>query len=277
MKNSNDLSVQHWVLIFGVPNVISVVIYILFTKAYENAAGFVISLIFAVAAACVFTMWRFKKAPLAFYIAFCSLIGITCSSVVGYTSYDVAFSNYLFLRESNSYANILATEPAESYANAGKIVFAAGTRVDSNLALGYKDGTTYCVAPIIDEMMSGVVEFWAVGTDCCNVRGSFQCDDAWTSKARSGVVLRDPTGNFMRAVRQAEASFELAASVKPVFVRWVVDPEKVQWNYHLVGIGIQAVGITVQQLLYALGLVVLRSVSSLQPLVFPRSPFGTKV
>lgn len=232
------------------PNLISVVVYALFANVYQDAAEFVMGFIDIVVLVCLVVAWQFRVVPLVFSSVVCCLFATICSTAVGYISYETAFSHYSFLHESNSYVNVLATESALGYADAGKIVFADGTRVDTGRSVGFKDGLTYCVAPIMDEMTMGAVEFWAVGIDCCGVRGGFQCDDVGTPKAISGVVMRDAMGNYARAVRQAEAAFEMAASTKPLFVRWVVDPQKVQRNYHLEGISILVCGFLVQLLLW---------------------------
>lgn len=56
------------------------------------------------------------------------------------------------------------------------------------LAALAQDGSTYCVAPIVDAATSSV-QFFAAGIDCCS-RGNFECDDAWDEKAHAGLVLR---------------------------------------------------------------------------------------
>lgn len=163
------------------------------------------------------------------------VFALASSSAAGFIAFEKAYQHYWCLHERNSYVNVLATEPAAQFADAGKVVFADGTRIDSQRSLGYKDGKTFCVAPVMDEQSGGAVEFWAVGNDCCQVRGSFWCDDAWNYKARAGVVYQDVTGQFMAAVRQAEAAFELAASAEPLLVRWVKEPERVEWNHRVIG------------------------------------------
>jgi len=252
------------------PNVISIAVYALFANIYQDAPEFVVGFVALVTAACILVASQLRHSTVVFSSAICCLVAVACSTVVGLISYEAAFTHYSFLKESNSYANVLATESAAGYADAGKIVFADGTRVDTGRSVGYKDVETYCVAPIVDEMSTGSVEFWAVGIDCCGVRGGFQCDDVGTSRARSGAAVHDTTGNLARAVRQAEAAFEIAASTKPLFVRWVVDPEKVQWNYRIEGLSILVCGFLVQVLLYSLGVMWLDSFWSLDFLMWPR-------
>lgn len=256
------LGIREIVLLVALPSFLSFVVYALFANIYHSTKSvwLVIAILVLFSS---FLCWRFRGqngiTPLAFYLAAFCLVATLLSTAIGITSYDVAFSKYWFLHESNSYTNVLVTESSLAYADAGKLVFADGTRIDAGKALGYKDGKTYCVAPIMDDMMGGAVEFWAVGIDCCSVRGSFWCDDAWNPKARSGIAVQDPNGHYADAVRQAEAAFEIAASVRPLLVRWVVDPEQVQTNYRLVGIAILVSAFLVQLLLFTMGALGLNS------------------
>lgn len=129
------------------------------------------------------------------------------------------------------------------------MVFVDEARVDSQLSMGYKDGGLYCVAPVMDEVTASEVGFWAVGQDCCSARGNFVCDDAWNTDARAAIVVRQDDSLFgagiferyMKAVRQAEAAYEITASAHPVFVRWVLNPSEVQANYQREGYGLLAV------------------------------------
>eukprot|EP00438_Fugacium_kawagutii_P025670 Skav205815 [mRNA] locus=scaffold307:430550:432604:+ [translate_table: standard] len=102
---------------------------------------------------------------------------------------------------------------------------------------GVVDGSTYCVAPIVDAATSSV-QFFAAGIDCCS-RGKFECDDAWDEKAHAGLVLRHAWHpQYALAVKQAAAAFGLTTAKNPLFVQWVVDPEKVEMNYWMLGNGI---------------------------------------
>jgi hypothetical protein len=106
------------------------------------------------------------------------------------------------------------------------------TSVDSSRSSGYKNGNIYCVAPILspdqEESDLALVNFWAVGIDCCQPSGSFTCDGARLSSAGVGIVMLNggypcPTcnnDNFQLAVRKAEAEHHLVSSPNAVFVRW---------------------------------------------------------
>eukprot|EP00440_Ansanella_granifera_P075076 gb/GFBE01081476.1/.p1 GENE.gb/GFBE01081476.1/~~gb/GFBE01081476.1/.p1 ORF type:complete len:295 (+),score=50.75 gb/GFBE01081476.1/:1-885(+) len=168
------------------------------------------------------------------------LAGISGSSAFGFVAYAAFYSKYWASHDSHAYANVLPSEAAAGYADAGKLIFAEEARIDVSRAMGYKDGTVYCVAPILDDSDAGKIQFWAVGQDCCGPRGSFSCDDAWDQKAHAGMVLpqRSRQPQYALAVKQAEAAYGVKSASEPVFVSWVVDPERVELNYWRLGNGV---------------------------------------
>lgn len=164
------------------------------------------------------------------------LVAIVLATVFGSVAYRSFYSRYWLSHNSHAYANVLPSEAAGPYADAGKLIFSEDARLVVSKALGYKEGSVYCVAPIQDDSDS-TVQFWAAGLDCCGARGSFSCDDAWDIKAHSGVVLM-PEPGYVQAVHQAQAAFGLEAVKQPVFVRWVVNPEIVELKDFLFGNGL---------------------------------------
>merc|ERR1719401_1948671 len=197
-------------------------------------------LFFAAVALLVLVNWL-KDEKWQFYIVALCLVALVAATFLGVFTYLEFLGKYWNARGSHSYANVLPSEDAAGYADAGKLVFADEARLDVSRALGYKDVNVYCVAPVLDDSPLTEVQFWAVGVDCCDRRGSFDCDDAWDSDARSGVVvspLRHWHAQYALAVQQAEHAFELASTQQPVFVRWVVDPDKVTRNYFRFGMGV---------------------------------------
>lgn len=113
------------------------------------------------------------------------------------------------------------------------------SRVDPEMAAGYKDTDYYCVAPILQPSTASAtlkrVNFWAVGVDCCQRYGHFTCDDSRKWDAGSGVVMLEGgfpcpscnVDNFRKAVTKAESAFGLVSADGAVFVRWVKDPSSV--------------------------------------------------
>jgi len=174
-------------------------------------------------------------------------VAICLSTVTGLLAYEVYISQYWSCSDSHIYTNVLPSEAAAGYADAGKLVFADEAHVDVRHALGYKSGHVYCVAPIRDESMSSSVQFWAAGLDCCGARGSFMCDDAWDARARSALVIRskDWHPEYALAVKQAEAAFGISSVQNPAFVRWVLDPEAVELNYWRMGTSILLVAVLI--------------------------------
>eukprot|EP00397_Hematodinium_sp_SG-2012_P051202 GEMP01059889.1.p1 GENE.GEMP01059889.1~~GEMP01059889.1.p1 ORF type:complete len:328 (+),score=75.03 GEMP01059889.1:156-1139(+) len=232
-----------------VPSLAFVAVMSLFTFAFHSAALLVYTWAvgqLVISALCPF-LDRRNRLGGQWYLKLGVLCGIATvvASILGMYNYEQEMANYWTYRENQKYTNVLPTEPAAAHADAGKIIFSDTTRVDSTKAIGYKAGTVYCVAPILDDMQQTNVQYWAAGTDCCQQRAEFNCDDAWNPKARSGVVIIDPEGwlfsskrkFYLNAVSEAEAAFDLVSAKQPLLIRWVIDPDAVQANYWRGGIG----------------------------------------
>lgn len=160
----------------------------LFASTYHVMPVFVWLIALALLAVC---LWHARHQPRSHWH---SLLPVSCiaavlvSCTLGLVAYRSFYSIYWLYHDSPSYANVLPSEPAAGYLDAGKIVFAEEARVDRGRGMSFKDGSRYCVAPIVDASTK-LVQFWAAGLDCCR-RGSFECDDAWDEKAHAGLVLQ---------------------------------------------------------------------------------------
>lgn len=125
------------------------------------------------------------------------------------------------------------------------ILWTEDTSLDSLRSVGFKSkwtGQTYCVAPIVDGVMSNIdpVSYWAVGENCCNSRSSFWCGDAGNPTTRSSLVVLEPEDvvrpfmtwavlgaaypRYERAIRLQEATFATKAAQKIKLVMWSKDP-----------------------------------------------------
>lgn len=197
----------------------------------------------------IWQSWRYRfeeaSARAHLIIGVWLLTSLLFGTAVGYFSYDCCISEYWQMQQLEARENVLPSEAAAAYANSGEIVFADEARVDVGKAVGYKDTTTYCVAPVASDAPFDQVQFWAAGKDCCGARGSFSCDDAWNPKARAGLVIRDVSRmiegdrvQYMKAVKLAEATYSIASAKDPVFVRWVTDPDQVELNIWAAGMGV---------------------------------------
>lgn len=185
-----------------------------------------------------------ESEPLYLAITLLTTIALCVASLIGLFAYSFSLEAYWSSYGGHAYVNILPSEPAAAYTDASKFVFADEARLDVSHALGYMDGRTYCVAPILDDTPTGTAQFWAAGQNCCSSRNSFTCDDAWNPEARSGLVIHSAAReHYMKAVRQAEAAFQIVSAESPIFVNWVVDPERLEMNYWGIGVGILVVAI----------------------------------
>jgi len=160
------------------------------------------------------------------------LLGVALGSVVGLTADSLYLDRFHRLGRGASYEGVLATANATAYQDAAALVFAEGVGVDTGSTVGYmEDGMVYCAAPISaagDDGASGaLVQFWAVGLECCAARGNFQCNDVGDAAARSGSVLEVPTEaahGFRQAIRMMPAVHGLTSDPDALLVHWVASP-----------------------------------------------------
>lgn len=257
-----------------IPALVFLVVCFLFALPYHRHPVSVWMLIFIGFAACAIMCYKslssfqpYGNQTYVFYLAALCFIALLLSTILGFLVYDFSLSRYFLGLDLYDYSDILPSETAAAYADAGEIIFAKGTYLDTNKGVGYKDGSRYCVAPIVDDASVEKVQFWAAGVNCCGSRGAFACDDAWNPEARAGVTIRDTSKLhrdlipwFHKAVRQAEAVLGLSSDTDdsstlksgepshrddPLFVRWVVNPVQMQRNLLWTGLGILCLGFMV--------------------------------
>jgi len=240
-KAPKEIKLCQAILLAIIPWYVFVTVSIAFALAYHQHKGATWALLILAALVFISLVNIFRAEKWLFFTSALCLVALGTAAAVGLFTYSEFLGKYWDSRDSHAYANVLPSEDAAGYADAGKLVFAEEARLDVSRALGYKDVNVYCVAPILDDAPAKEVQFWAVGVDCCEQRGFFDCDDAWDSDAKSGVVvspLRHWHTQYALAVQQAEHTFELASAPEPVFVRWVVDPDRLTRNYFRFGMGI---------------------------------------
>lgn len=98
-------------------------------------------------------------------------------------------------------------------------------------------------APWAPGIHGSVVSFWAVGTDCCGIKGSFWCGDlsepTEIGLSRQYTVVEAPRGLFFnhirdqydKAISQAEAAFGMRSDPDRLLVRISKHPQKeLQFN-----------------------------------------------
>jgi len=92
------------------------------------------------------------------------------------------------------------------------------------------------------------IEFWAVGLDCCDSRGNFNCDGGQDKSAHAGAIVKEKIHGETPAYRSHyHKAIAMSAAVRGVadpeqehvvFIRWGKDPKALQqeWNSKAQGI-----------------------------------------
>lgn len=198
-------------------------------------------------------LWLFRLGLLLFLA---TIIG-TIAGLFTYYKYMVYYEAYGDMR---SYTNVAASQNSDQFADAGFVLFSSDSHVDAARAVGYRDvatATTVCLAPITDGAMEPTtpVSFWAVGTNCCEPRATFNCDGAATGGARAGVLLIDaevvvspsmesvvvglggfkPT-DYDGAMLLSGASWSTSVADHVRFVRWTDDPRGIRDEFRTDGL-----------------------------------------
>jgi len=168
---------------------------------------------------------------------------------VGDANYLVNMHNFYFVNSLKSYSNIKPKEvTGTQLMDAGRVVFAEGTRLKLDMGMSFTMWDTYCVAPIHaaggdnPEGPPGVghpasYDLWAVGKNCCSSDNpEFACGEYNNPDARSGLRQsnEDQRVYFALAVQQAEAAYGITAK-HPIFFHWVEDADKTMQNYFTKG------------------------------------------
>lgn len=245
-QNSGGSSGGGLMLMIFLPWLLLSCLMLLFTFAYHYYHFLVICCIlvcFLIGLLCLVLAPANKKGPMYYYLGGLCMLATALGVILGWFNYSHFMYQYFHFNEARTYTDVIPTEKAAAHSDAAVLVFTNGARVDTTKGLGFKAGHVYCVAPILDETQASRAEFWAVGVDCCSERGDFNCDDAWDPQAKSGVVVLDDAmwlpsnfDYFQRAVKAAEADYNIVSSEKSLYIRWVTDPLKVEEEVHLHGL-----------------------------------------
>lgn len=174
--------------------------------------------------------------------------GVITGSVLGDRNYYALSGKFYALDEMASYVNISPDlDKGSSYMDAGHIYFADHSYIKKEAGLMFKNGASYCIAPIvrdanvisadksdpgalqvqpIKDMKSGTFDFWAVGKDCCKANGAgFSCGDANSHLARAGERVVDEHDRAMYLLATQEWSATMQRTVgHPLFFTWTKDP-----------------------------------------------------
>lgn len=177
-------------------------------------------------------------------------IGLASGALTGLYAHEAYVGPFLKIAHGREYKDVLASAQSAAYSDAGKILFAETSTVDTARSVGYRNRKTFCAAPVLDSgpSQTRTVSFWAVGYDCCNARGDFECGAAGNSGARGGVrlsassILDDQYEDFTAAVQQAAAVYDLHVDDDSILIRWVENPMAEQAKTLLSAFGILILG-----------------------------------
>ncbi|CAE7580943.1 CELF4 [Symbiodinium natans] len=196
--------------------------------------------------------YRSQRPARAWLVVSLSLwAGLALGAVLGNSYWYSGVAKYNEYQQMASYVNVdPSVDKGSSFMDAGAIYFKDGSSVDLTKAIAFRNGLTYCVAPIYSDPLEGTgnerktaagfvvpksrtLDFWAVGTDCCGTTGTpFQCHDATSPFARSGlrIVEDNHKAMYQLAVQEWTATTGIPAK-NPLFFQWVVDPIAEQEHY----------------------------------------------
>jgi len=170
------------------------------------------------------------------YFAFAWGLAIFSAWLVGKDIFNNYSLPYYMIKDLKVLGHLDASkERGQNVMDAGIIYFADGNKIDAMRSWHFKQGSTYCVAPIIKGQQGKATpetqsfDFWAVGKDCCSTSSSdFRCGAYSNPLARSAIRILDPEDSKMYrlAVEQAETLYGVMAA-HPVFVEWSQDPLEV--------------------------------------------------
>ncbi|CEL96992.1 unnamed protein product [Vitrella brassicaformis CCMP3155] len=185
-------------------------------------------------------MWHAIAAVL---FAVALVLGVVCGELL----WQYLFKTYYRLNGLQTYIDVKPeVNTGKQMLDAGKVVFADGTSVDTARASTYLEGgTIYCAAPIQRNIFDAqgnprtntVTDFWAVGTDCCSSSGGaaivFKCGEVGDVKARSGVrvVVKGMRERYRHAIDAAAQRYGLKVE-EPLMFEWIIDPVQQEATYY---------------------------------------------
>eukprot|EP00931_Biecheleriopsis_adriatica_P090581 TRINITY_DN64542_c0_g1_i1.p1 TRINITY_DN64542_c0_g1~~TRINITY_DN64542_c0_g1_i1.p1 ORF type:complete len:304 (-),score=47.50 TRINITY_DN64542_c0_g1_i1:33-923(-) len=229
-------------LLISLPFLIFLLLAVLSMFFFRNASGVMwVTVVICLCIALLFMVVTQREGPkFWFNLGGLCFLATTTGTTAGIWNYNHNTYKFWAYAGQPVYTNLRAAGPAASYLDAGILSFREEVRVDVHRSFGFKDGATFCIAPVVEVPDVGTtIEFWAVGIDCCGEDGSsFACEDAGKEDAHGGLVLlEDPlfsdnfVDRFREAVKECESKVNIRSSEDALFVRWLTNPAKAQWIF----------------------------------------------
>lgn len=206
---------------------------------------------------CLILAWaagkRWGPAPLLPLGLLC-LAAVGIGVVIGDVGWRRHWRQHWWLQTGHRDSDTSATTPAAARSDAAVVAFngpkqnGGRSLVDDSRSAAFKDDQHYCVAPVLSPQSAGgskaMVNFWAVGVNCCSELGSFSCDASRSFKGAFGVVMLEGgfpcpgchADKFRAAVSKAEAMHGLVSAPGALYIRWVDDVYPVGFSMLMDGI-----------------------------------------
>jgi hypothetical protein len=152
-------------------------------------------------------------------------------TAVGHENFRLLAQPYYQIMDLKVIGHLVPSiEYGQDVLDAGIVYFAEGSKIDRHRAWHFKQGTLYCVAPVVsnrtEHPATSTFDFWVVGKDCCNVGASDFFCGAWHAHgAHSAIRALDEESlkYYTLAVEQAKSLYGIAAT-HPIFLEWSSDP-----------------------------------------------------
>eukprot|EP00931_Biecheleriopsis_adriatica_P005782 TRINITY_DN107272_c0_g1_i1.p1 TRINITY_DN107272_c0_g1~~TRINITY_DN107272_c0_g1_i1.p1 ORF type:complete len:347 (+),score=69.00 TRINITY_DN107272_c0_g1_i1:149-1189(+) len=202
----------------------------------------------------------------SFALCACFWLALVGGFAAGDRNYGHNMISFYTYQDLVSYTDVNPSKSkGQSYMDAGEVYFKEGTSVSTADMVEFQSRTKFCAAPIVGQPIhnqkgalevrmegdvvipeSGTIDFWAVGTDCCDhSTRDFSCGQVSNVRARSGMrmVREDHRPFYLLAVQEwtarmcpttaedntangkAKAAPLICLPARhPLFFTWVEDP-----------------------------------------------------
>jgi hypothetical protein len=184
------------------------------------------------------------------------LLAVLLAFGIGSWNFTTYLNPYFQLNKLQSYPQLDVTKtPGKTVQDAGRVYFAAGTKVDTTRSWHFRAGNLYCVAPIVGADGQSDVDFWAIGKGCCSESSAdFRCGNGELAlashmfSARAGLRFIEsdywnPERHFYRLAVDAAAEMFGMTAKDPLFFTWTQDPLRVMselknkgWSNFILGV-----------------------------------------
>lgn len=238
-----EYSLAHWGSLLLVPWMLFTLVMLPFGLWYQ-VVPWVAWLVFVtgllLCSLCVFAGLRPHSGPRLFLFlmaASCSM-AIILGMLLGFYCHFAWVRTYVVYKNSESYNRISPSDVPGPALDAGSISFTNDAFLDDSKSVGFKDDKTYCAAPILSKAaLMNTAAFWAVGEDCCEARGKFNCGISPARIINGGLVVIEGgwfappvRPYYMLAAKQAAATYHLTLPEEVTFLQWTEDYLQYWWQ-----------------------------------------------